>query len=58
MMPLYEKILNYLTEEKSQPIPKSVNVISPENILLKKELKWNLYLNASTGYIYIGKILK
>jgi hypothetical protein len=33
-MLLLDKIFEYITEdEQSQPIPKSVNVIAPENIL-------------------------
>lgn len=46
-----------LTEDRvSQPIPKSVNVISPENIFIEEgaELEF-VTLNASTGPIYIGK---
>ncbi|MDR7211368.1 GlmU family protein [Flavobacterium piscis] len=48
---------NYLTEErKSQPIPKSVNVIAPENIFIEEGAKLEFVtLNASTGPIYIGK---
>ncbi|GGF09648.1 GlmU family protein [Flavobacterium limi] len=47
----------YLTEDrKSQPIPKSVNVISPENIFVEEGAKLEFVtLNASTGPIYIGK---
>ncbi|MEL1254891.1 GlmU family protein [Flavobacterium sp. DGU38] len=47
----------YLTEDrKSQPIPKSVNVISPENIFIEEGAKLEFVtLNASTGPIYIGK---
>jgi len=46
-----------LTEDrKSQPIPKSVNVISPENIFIEEGAKLEFVtLNASTGPIYIGK---
>nr|MCU0351404.1 glucose-1-phosphate thymidylyltransferase [Flavobacterium sp.] len=46
-----------LTEGRtSQPIPKSVNVISPENIFIEKGAKLEFVtLNASTGPIYIGK---
>jgi len=46
-----------LTEDrKSQPIPKSVNVISPENIFIEQGAKLEFVtLNASTGPIYIGK---
>jgi UDP-N-acetylglucosamine diphosphorylase/glucosamine-1-phosphate N-acetyltransferase len=40
----------------SQPIPKSVNVISPENIFIEEGAKLEFVtLNASTGPIYIGK---
>jgi len=48
---------NYLTEDrKSQPIPKSVNVIAPENIFIEEGAKLEFVtLNASTGPIYIGK---
>ena len=46
-----------LTEERfSQPIPKSVNVIAPENIFIEEGAKLEFVtLNASTGPIYIGK---
>src|SRR5690606_25633875 len=46
-----------LTEgRKSQPIPKSVNVLSPENIFIEEGAKLEFVtLNASTGPIYIGK---
>ena len=46
-----------LTEDKtSQPIPKSVNVISPDNIFIEEGAKLEFVtLNASTGPIYIGK---
>jgi hypothetical protein len=44
-----------LTEDRrSQPIPKSVNVIAPENIFIEEGAKL-VTLNASTGPIYIGK---
>jgi len=45
-----------LTEGRtSQPIPKSVNVINPENIFIEKGAKLEFVtLNASTGPIYIG----
>ncbi|KUJ61805.1 glucose-1-phosphate thymidylyltransferase [Flavobacteriaceae bacterium CRH] len=48
---------SYLTEDrKSQPIPKSVNVIAPENIFIEEGAKLEFVtLNASTGPIYIGK---
>jgi len=48
---------NYLTEDrKSQSIPKSVNVIAPENIFIEEGAKLEFVtLNASTGPIYIGK---
>jgi UDP-N-acetylglucosamine diphosphorylase/glucosamine-1-phosphate N-acetyltransferase len=46
-----------LTEDrKSQPIPKSVNVINPENIFIEEGAKLEFVtLNASSGPIYIGK---
>jgi UDP-N-acetylglucosamine diphosphorylase/glucosamine-1-phosphate N-acetyltransferase len=46
-----------LTENRtSQPIPKSVNVISPENIFIEEGAKLEFVtLNASSGPIYIGK---
>lgn len=46
-----------LTEgRKSQTIPKSVNVIAPENIFIEEGAKLEFVtLNASTGPIYIGK---
>ncbi len=45
-----------LTEDRtSQPIPKSVNVIAPENIFIEEGAKLEFVtLNASTGPIYIG----
>jgi UDP-N-acetylglucosamine diphosphorylase/glucosamine-1-phosphate N-acetyltransferase len=48
---------DYLTEDrKSHPIPKSVNVIAPENIFIEEGAKLEFVtLNASTGPIYIGK---
>jgi len=40
----------------SKPIPKSVNVIAPENIFVEEGAKLEFVtLNASTGPIYIGK---
>ena len=47
----------YLTEDRrSQPIPKSVNVIAPENVFIEEGAKLEFVtLNASTGPIYIGK---
>lgn len=47
----------YLTEDRtSQPIPKSVNVIAPENIFIEEGAKLEFVtLNASNGPIYIGK---
>lgn len=43
-------------DRKSQPIPKTVNVISPENIFIEEGAELNFVtLNASTGPIYIGK---
>jgi UDP-N-acetylglucosamine diphosphorylase/glucosamine-1-phosphate N-acetyltransferase len=46
-----------LTEDRySQSIPKSVNVLSPENIFIEEGAKLEFVtLNASTGPIYIGK---
>ncbi|MCZ8196873.1 MAG: GlmU family protein [Flavobacterium sp.] len=46
-----------ITEDRtSQPIPKSVNVIAPENIFIEEGAKLEyVTLNASTGPIYIGK---
>ncbi|MDD3004512.1 GlmU family protein [Flavobacterium sp.] len=46
-----------LTEDRrSQAIPKSVNVIAPENIFIEEGAKIEFVtLNASTGPIYIGK---
>ncbi|AWG21645.1 glucose-1-phosphate thymidylyltransferase [Flavobacterium faecale] len=46
-----------LTEDrKSQPIPKSVNVIAPENVFIEEGAKLEFVtLNAATGPIYIGK---
>ena len=48
---------DYLTEDrKSQPIPKTVNVIAPENIFIEEGAKLEFVtLNASNGPIYIGK---
>ena len=48
---------DFITEDRtSQPIPKSVNVISPENIFIEEGAKLEFVtLNASTGPIYIGK---
>ncbi|WP_339889931.1 GlmU family protein [uncultured Flavobacterium sp.] len=48
---------DYLTQDrKSQIIPKSVNVIAPENIFIEEGAKLEFVtLNASTGPIYIGK---
>ncbi len=46
-----------LTEDRtSQPIPKNVNVIAPENIFIEEGAVLNFVtLNASAGPIYIGK---
>ncbi|HQK39305.1 MAG TPA: GlmU family protein [Flavobacterium alvei] len=46
-----------LTEErKSQPIPRSVNTIAPENIFIEEGAKLEFVtLNATNGPIYIGK---
>jgi UDP-N-acetylglucosamine diphosphorylase/glucosamine-1-phosphate N-acetyltransferase len=48
---------NFLTEDRSsQPIPKSVNVIAPDQIFIEEGAKLEFVtLNASTGPIYIGK---
>jgi UDP-N-acetylglucosamine diphosphorylase/glucosamine-1-phosphate N-acetyltransferase len=47
----------FITEDRtSQPIPKSVNVIAPENIFIEEGAKLEFVtLNASCGPIYIGK---
>ena len=47
----------FLTEDrKSQPIPKSVNVIAAENIFIEEGAKLEFVtLNASNGPVYIGK---
>ena len=47
----------FLTEDrKSQPIPKSVNVIAPENVFIEEGAKLEFVtLNASAGPIYIGR---
>jgi len=47
----------FLTQDrKSQSIPKSVNVIAPENIFIEEGAKLEFVtLNAATGPIYIGK---
>ncbi len=43
-------------DRRSQPIPKSVNVISAENIFIEEGAKLEFVtLNASSGPIYIGK---
>lgn len=45
-----------IEDRKSQPIPKSVNVIAPENIFIEEGAKLEFVtLNASKGPIYIGK---
>lgn len=48
---------DFITQDrKSQPIPKSVNVIASENIFIEEGVKLEFVtLNASTGPIYIGK---
>ncbi|KIA99194.1 glucose-1-phosphate thymidylyltransferase [Flavobacterium sp. KMS] len=48
---------DFLTEDrKSQPIPKSVNTINPDDIFIEEGAKLEFVtLNASTGPIYIGK---
>jgi UDP-N-acetylglucosamine diphosphorylase/glucosamine-1-phosphate N-acetyltransferase len=44
------------TDRISQPIPKSVNVISPDNVFIEEGAQLAFVtLNASTGPIYIGK---
>nr|WP_315175721.1 GlmU family protein [uncultured Flavobacterium sp.] len=47
----------FITEDRqSQPIPKSVNVIAPENVFIEEGAKLEyVTLNASSGPIYIGK---
>jgi UDP-N-acetylglucosamine diphosphorylase/glucosamine-1-phosphate N-acetyltransferase len=47
---------NLITADRtSQPIPKSVNVIAPENIFIEEGAKLEFVtLNAATGPIYIG----
>ncbi|TRX39754.1 GlmU family protein [Flavobacterium restrictum] len=47
----------FITEDRtSQPIPKSVNAIAPENIFIEEGAKLEFVtLNAITGPIYIGK---
>jgi UDP-N-acetylglucosamine diphosphorylase/glucosamine-1-phosphate N-acetyltransferase len=45
-----------IADRTSQPIPKSVNVIAPENIFIEEGAQLEFVtLNASTGPIYIGK---
>ena len=48
---------DFITQDrKSQPIPKTVNVIASENIFIEEGAKLEFVtLNASTGPIYIGK---
>lgn len=48
---------NLITEDRtSQPIPKSVNVLSAEHIFIEEGAKLEFVtLNATTGPIYIGK---
>jgi len=44
------------TERQSEPIPKTVQVIAPENIFIEEGAKLEFVtLNAATGPIYIGK---
>jgi UDP-N-acetylglucosamine diphosphorylase/glucosamine-1-phosphate N-acetyltransferase len=47
----------FITQDRqSQPIPKSVNVIAPENVFIEEGAKLEcVTLNASSGPIYIGK---
>src|SRR6478609_6772187 len=53
---LREDFLLITEGKKSQPIPKSVNLISAENIFIEEGAKLEFVtLNASTGPIYIGK---
>ena len=43
-------------DRRSQPIPKSVNVIAPENVFIEEGAKLEyVTLNASSGPIYIGR---
>ena len=55
--PALREDFDLITEGRhSQPIPKSVNVIAPENIFIEEGAKLEFVtLNASTGPIYIGK---
>ncbi len=48
---------NFLTKDRvSEPIPKSNNIIAPENIFIEEGAKVEFAtLNASSGPIYIGK---
>lgn len=48
---------DFLTQDRrSQPIPKSVNVVAPENVFIEEGAKLEyVTLNASTGPIYIGR---
>jgi UDP-N-acetylglucosamine diphosphorylase/glucosamine-1-phosphate N-acetyltransferase len=48
---------DYLTEDrKSQPIPKSINIIAAENIFIEEGATLEfVILNASAGPIYIGR---
>src|SRR5574343_58114 len=54
---VFREDFDLLTEDRiSQFIPKSVNVIAPENIFIEEGAKLEFVtLNASTGPIYIGK---
>jgi UDP-N-acetylglucosamine diphosphorylase/glucosamine-1-phosphate N-acetyltransferase len=47
----------FLTQDrKSQPIPKSVNVMAPQNVFIEEGASLEFVtLNATTGPIYIGK---
>jgi UDP-N-acetylglucosamine diphosphorylase/glucosamine-1-phosphate N-acetyltransferase len=52
---LREDFVLLTKDRKSQPIPKSVNVIAPENIFIEEGAKLEFVtLNAATGPIYIG----
>ena len=43
-------------DRRSQPIPKSVNVIAPENVFIEEGAKLEyVTLNASSGPVYIGR---
>ncbi len=53
---LKEDFVLLTQNRKSQPIPKSVNVIAPQNIFIEEGAKLEFVtLNASSGPIYIGE---